>query len=288
MHRRELHRLSLMLGLTSLGLFIYGNVILFSSLQTCRRSTPLLWWAVMTVTGVGWFLLLEVVFVVLVVGVVGPGILVSEAGCHGNPTVPRTDDSWMCCRLQVLLRRIGVVAPLPAPALPFPLPPKPVDASDLSGLHKVVYLPLLASTNADNIRQDQNVREGKETKSSKLLGGLMSPKIARQANIIVQASTQPVGQVQVTRENGYRYPVVRLAKEKAGCTICLVDFVEATPSLGDTTTSRDTESVDEENVLRLLYCGHIFHVRQAFYIWTLLIVFTDIPSQYRSTASITG
>jgi hypothetical protein len=78
-----------MLGLASLGLFIYGNIILFSSLQTCRRSTPLLWWAVMTVTGVGWFLLFEVVFVVLVVGVVGPGILVSKAGCHGNSALPR-------------------------------------------------------------------------------------------------------------------------------------------------------------------------------------------------------
>lgn len=65
------------LGLLSLALFIYGNVLLFTSLDTCRRSAPLLWWAVMVVVDVGWFLLLEVVLVVLVVGVVGPGILVS-------------------------------------------------------------------------------------------------------------------------------------------------------------------------------------------------------------------
>jgi hypothetical protein len=32
----------------------------------------------MVVIGVGWFLLLEVVLVVLIVGVVGPGILVSS------------------------------------------------------------------------------------------------------------------------------------------------------------------------------------------------------------------
>jgi hypothetical protein len=179
-------------------------------------------------------------------------------------SIAQTHDPRTCCRLQVLLRRIGVVAPLPAPALPFPLPPKPVDASDLSGLHKVVYLPLLASTDTHMLRQGQDVCEEKETKSSRLLGGLMGRKIARQADIIVQASTQPVGQVQVTRQDGYRYPVVRLAKEKAGCTICLVDFVEATPSIGNTTTSTEMETTEEENVLRLLDCGHIFHVSQAF------------------------
>jgi hypothetical protein len=72
-------RISLSLGLLSLALFIYGNILLFTSLNTCRRSAPLLWWAVMVVIGVGWFLLLEVVLVVLVVGVVGPGILVSSS-----------------------------------------------------------------------------------------------------------------------------------------------------------------------------------------------------------------
>jgi len=43
----------------------------------------------MTVIGVGWFLLFEVVFVILVVGVIGPGILVSKAGCHGTSALPR-------------------------------------------------------------------------------------------------------------------------------------------------------------------------------------------------------
>ena len=170
----------------------------------------------------------------------------------------------MQCWLQVLLRRIGVVAPLPAPALPFPLPPKPVDASDLSDLHKVVYLPLLASSDEQMLGQDQDIREEEATKLSRLLGGLLSHKTARQANIIVQASTRPVGQVQATRQDGYRYPVVRLAKDKAGCTICLADFVEATPSVGDTATSTDLGSTAEENVLRLLDCGHIFHVNLAF------------------------
>lgn len=75
----SLTRISMSLGLLSLALFVYGNVLLFTSLNTCRRSAPLLWWGVMAVVGVGRFLLLEIVMVVLVVGVVGPGILVSEA-----------------------------------------------------------------------------------------------------------------------------------------------------------------------------------------------------------------
>jgi hypothetical protein len=36
----------------------------------------MLWWGVMTVTGVGWFLFGQIVVVVLVIGVGGPAILV--------------------------------------------------------------------------------------------------------------------------------------------------------------------------------------------------------------------
>ena len=70
------------MGALSAILFVLGNVLLFHPLprpsqQTCYHSAPLLWWGVMTVTGVGWFLLVQVFVVVVVVGVGGQAVLVS-------------------------------------------------------------------------------------------------------------------------------------------------------------------------------------------------------------------
>jgi hypothetical protein len=77
-----------MLGAISFVLFILGNVLLFypppTQQQTCYHASPMLWWGVMTVTGVGWFLFGQIVVVVLVIGVGGPAILVC------SPLIPRS------------------------------------------------------------------------------------------------------------------------------------------------------------------------------------------------------
>jgi hypothetical protein len=69
-----------MLGAISFVLFILGNVLLFypppTQQQTCYHASPMLWWGVITVTGVGWFLFGQVIVVVLIIGVGGPAILV--------------------------------------------------------------------------------------------------------------------------------------------------------------------------------------------------------------------
>lgn len=71
------------LGLMSFIFFVLGNVLLFYPLpsqeNTCYHGAPMLWWGVMTVTGVGWFLFGQVIFVVAVVGVGGQAVLVSTA-----------------------------------------------------------------------------------------------------------------------------------------------------------------------------------------------------------------
>ena len=96
-----------MLGAISFVLFVLGNVLLFypppTQQQTCYHASPMLWWGVMTVTGVGWFLFGQIVVVVLVIGVGGPAILVSPArrvigtsltirrlygDCHSSPPRP--------------------------------------------------------------------------------------------------------------------------------------------------------------------------------------------------------
>ncbi|WWC72039.1 uncharacterized protein I206_105998 [Kwoniella pini CBS 10737] len=68
------------LGLLAFTLFILGNILLFSPMPskplTCYHSAPMLWWGVMVVTGVGWFLLAQVLLVVVLVGL-GSALMVA-------------------------------------------------------------------------------------------------------------------------------------------------------------------------------------------------------------------
>jgi hypothetical protein len=62
-------------------LFVLGNVMVFHPLptkqDTCYQSSPLLWWGVMSVLAVGWALIAQVFFVVVVVGIGGQAVMVS-------------------------------------------------------------------------------------------------------------------------------------------------------------------------------------------------------------------
>lgn len=67
------------LGFISTILFILGNILLFyppPSDQSCYSANPMLWWGVLVVTAVGWVLLLQVFFVVVIVGLGGAVVLV--------------------------------------------------------------------------------------------------------------------------------------------------------------------------------------------------------------------
>lgn len=63
-------------------LFILGNILLFHprpSAETCYGASPLLWWGVMLVVGIGYILLAQIFFVVVIVGLGGAIVLVSSA-----------------------------------------------------------------------------------------------------------------------------------------------------------------------------------------------------------------
>jgi hypothetical protein len=74
------------LGAISSILFILGNLLLFDSSlaqqTTCYHSSPLLWWGVMTVVGVGYFLLAQVFVVVIIVGIGGQAMLVRHHNAY--------------------------------------------------------------------------------------------------------------------------------------------------------------------------------------------------------------
>lgn len=56
-------------------LFVLGNVLLFyptpSPTTGCYAASPMLWWGIMTVVGVGWVLFAQVFFIAVIVGLGG-------------------------------------------------------------------------------------------------------------------------------------------------------------------------------------------------------------------------
>lgn len=143
------------------------------------------------------------------------------------------------------------MAPLPEPALPFPLPPKPMNASLVQGLSRVIYLPaspvaeesqVHASEPNDLVEKDgEPVKNGFKWQNRKT-NQTLQPRV-------------PQPRVQPTRMEGYTLPVIRLQKDLASCSICLVDFVEAVM-----TNEQAAGETEDEHALRLLGCGHVFHV----------------------------
>lgn len=56
--------------------FVLVQILLFSSANTCRRSSPHLWWLTFGVLSVMYVMILEVVLVAILVFVVGPILFV--------------------------------------------------------------------------------------------------------------------------------------------------------------------------------------------------------------------
>ncbi|EIW72090.1 hypothetical protein TREMEDRAFT_72651 [Tremella mesenterica DSM 1558] len=116
---------SKLMGLLALNMFLLGHVILFypppSKTETCFHSAPTLWWGVMIVVGVGWFLILQILVVVVIIGLGGALIM-------------------------NLLRRLRIIPPLPQPEPPRPPPSSTLSYDELILLRSVHYLPALVPT----------------------------------------------------------------------------------------------------------------------------------------------
>lgn len=69
-------RLSLMGSTFTLVWFVLVQILLYSSANTCRRSSPHLWWLTFGVLSVMYVMILEVVVVAILVFVVGPILFV--------------------------------------------------------------------------------------------------------------------------------------------------------------------------------------------------------------------
>lgn len=118
------------MGCLAFSLFVCGNVLLFypaptSRKPTCYHAAPMLWWGTMTVVGVGWFLLLQMLFVALIVTAGGAVIVLG-------------------------LQRLGVLPPSPTPEPPRPPRPSPLTPAEVARLRLVIFLPFPDSSRAES------------------------------------------------------------------------------------------------------------------------------------------
>lgn len=219
---------------------------------------------------------------------------------------------------QKLLRSLKIIDPLPAPALPFPLPPKPISPAQVNLIQKVVYLPLplsltmqeqgsptISLQKSESEKSLTRIMDGGEeaekgdkrlTGWRKIFGRYPTGK-EREGEDISSSShqaylptlsahptsskpTEKLPLQNITRttsakryrpdfaDKRYHFPPpVRLPSELASCTVCLMDFVEGRERSPQGGEERGEEGEGEGDVLRLLECGHAFHVSLKAYFW---------------------
>lgn len=287
-------KFSALLLATSAALFVWGNTLVWSSVSTCKRSEPLLWWGVTTIVGVGWFLLAEVAVVVLGVGLLGPSVLAA-------------------------LRWMKILPPAAAPMTPLPAPAGPISQQDVLALTRLVcYVPNDSNEKGSSDSGEKrsleaavaqtmvkrridplprfNIFGRRKTRSHTALSASSSiaslpvllsagkdldlePELAlaqpKSGHLLVSEDPDDAGH--------FAHPVIRLPPHSACCTICLADFQPARPrnisaadkvavsdvstdetkdgNVRDTARAAGTDDDPIETSLRLLPCGHVFHDR---------------------------
>lgn len=180
----------------------------------------MLWWGTMVVTGVGWFLVGQVVFVVAVVGLGGQALLVSLSLAPLNVPPHR-----ILTVHQAALRFLHIVPRPPAPEPARPPQPEPLTHRELDRIPVVCFAP----------HPDPPSSPGTPTESKSR----------------ADAQAQPSTPVRKWCRMRFQYPPHYLKPDKAMCVICQENFKE--PEVVQ-------RLLYVSEPLRLLACGHVYHV----------------------------
>lgn len=277
-------RLSLFTSMLSLAWFLTAHILEYTTIQTCRLSTPLVWWLTFGILCTMYFVVLEVVFFGFLVFMVLPLIMLLYSVillCLGRH--PLQNPHYIKPEIGKLPRsivdRIPLVIYIPPPpddatqpiSLPKPVhtyPPKPP-----SSLRRKRFAFLPRRRQKDGTTESQV--EDKRVMAPRSVGAMEEE----------------------TWEDTWeqcQYPFVRLDGNRAACAICLMDFEEpkrqSAANDGDSQgkgqpdpTARQPPGREEEipveriteeerdsmprlqdagegpQPLRLLACGHVFH-----------------------------
>jgi len=284
-------RLTLLSSLLTLSWFLTAHILEYTSINTCRHSSPHLWWLTFGILCLMYLMVLEVVLLGFVVFIVAPilflfwNIVLICIGRHPlqttsmiKPEIGKLSKS--------IVDRIPLVMYIPPPpenplqdkvAVPEPAygyPPKPAPAMPVSKT-RFKFIRRFSSfqgKKGDNLSKTSNTPDGEK-------------------------DVEKTGQLPTWEEHWEQgeYPFVVLEGNRAACAICLMDFEEPKRIGGAAGAGADFEEPDGASgsvqnpeisevpvesdeaeqrrqdelkladagegaqPLRLLACGHVFH-----------------------------
>ncbi|KAG8822707.1 hypothetical protein FRC19_005394 [Serendipita sp. 401] len=282
---RWLQSLTTILSFLSLVWFVASHIMIYTSLDTCRRTSPHLWWLAFAIMSIAYVLIVEVLVIVFFLFFFIPTLLLLInllLLCLGRRPLFRANGiNHEIGKLpQEVVQRIPLVFYIPTP------PPKEV--KETTGTNAHTYPPTAPQEPGVAEAQKEEPAESADGSQSHrrhrffFLSKLKKSKGDSKAGEKEQSKGKqkaPVDEWEANWERG-EYPFVKLPENRATCAICLLDFEEpprrgsAHPSISgpiaiqgkETTENRvPVESLSLQDAgegatpLRLLACGHAFH-----------------------------
>ncbi|KAG7098543.1 hypothetical protein E1B28_000479 [Marasmius oreades] len=285
-HTILFRRLSLFSSLYSLSWFLTAHILVYTSVNSCRWSSPHLWWLVFSILCITYLMILEVVVLGLVIFIIGPFILLLWniflicVGRHPlqNPHMIKPEIGKLPKSAVDRIPLVMYIPPPPdAPPAEGPIkspeaahlyPPKPPQVSPSRSKRRFKYIRKFSKTKKQNTGDEKEAGDG-----------------------VPHENKEDSWEDHWETEG---YPFVVLDNNRAACAICLMDFEEpkriskingtdtqetlAGPNLLTNNESiADSQNIAEEErerdpatmrledagvgaqPLRLLACGHVFH-----------------------------
>ncbi|KAI0031727.1 hypothetical protein K488DRAFT_78889 [Vararia minispora EC-137] len=267
--------------------FVMAHIFLYTSTESCRFSSPYLWWLTFSILSIMYIAVAEVLLVALIVFIIGPllalvftvALLIMGRHPLQNPHYIKPDIQPISSNL---VNSIPLVAYIPPP------PDEPSSGPITVPPEALVYPP--KSKPAPAPVKKPRFRWLRVKKKQGAKGDEKGGDLEKDGE-----KDEDDGKPKVWEDNWEKaeYPFVRLEDNRASCAICLLDFeepkrrgrtlasngAEHPPEGGDADASdgtvveveaqpaRDAErnaprledASEGVQPLRLLTCGHVFH-----------------------------
>ncbi|KAF8161091.1 hypothetical protein B0H34DRAFT_788231 [Crassisporium funariophilum] len=211
-------RLTLLSSLMTLSWFLTAHILEYTSVNTCRHSSPHLWWLVFGILCIMYFMVLEVVLLGFIVLIVAPilfifwNIFLICIGRHPlqNPNMIKPEIGKLP---KAVVERIPLVMYIPPPpeeeeishiVVPHEYPPKNTPTVKPSRRRFKLLRNFTSFRTKKNIAAEGNQGEKKEETIAENEGPISWEEHWEQGD----------------------YPLITLEGNRAACAICLMDFEE--------------------------------------------------------------
>ena len=294
--------LTLISSLTTLSWFLTAHILEYTSVSTCRHTSPHLWWLIFGILCIMYLMVLEVVLLGLIVLVVAPLIFVGDVlGVWGSNLLNKNQIFWnifLICigrhpmqNPHMIKPEIGKLSKSVVERIPLVMyiPPPPESEGVLSAPVSHIYPPKVGyTTSKPSQRRFVLLRPFPSFRSKRSRDIGEADHTDEKAGDALSDTRDPISWEENWEQS--EYPFVALEGNRAACAICLMDFEE--PKRKNATNVKEGEqdpasegqrlgagiessAIAEERradglkledaglgaqPLRLLQCGHVFHV----------------------------